>query len=323
MTKNSFFEKTVHFTRENIPFVFLIDFEKNKPQLYSFQEALENGIYVNIKGKCNFTKQYGTEIKPQITKQKFCKENYAKAFYFVQKEIHKGNSFLTNLTFPLKIDLDGSLESVFHQANAPYKLLVQDCFTVFSPECFIKIKEGKIYTYPMKGTIAIKAPNAKKRLLENRKEQYEHNTIVDLMRNDLSRIANNVTVSKFRYIEKINGTQGALYQTSSEIYGTLKKNWKNNLGELLYNLLPAGSISGAPKDKTVAIINAAEQEPRGYYTGIFGVYDGEELDSGIMIRYIEKTNSGYYFRSGGGITALSKEIEEYHEFRQKIFLPIV
>ena len=56
MTKNSFFEKTVHFTRENIPFVFLIDFEKNKPQLYSFQEALENGIYVNIKGKCNFTK---------------------------------------------------------------------------------------------------------------------------------------------------------------------------------------------------------------------------------------------------------------------------
>lgn len=85
MTKNSFFEKTVHFTRENIPFVFLIDFEKNKPQLYSFQEALENGIYVNIKGKCNFTKQYGTEIKPRITKQKFCKETYAKAFCFVQK----------------------------------------------------------------------------------------------------------------------------------------------------------------------------------------------------------------------------------------------
>ena len=95
------------------------------------------------------------------------------------------------------------------------------------------------------------------------------------------------------------------------------------MGELLFDLLPAGSISGAPKDKTVAIINAAEQEPRGYYTGVFGVYDGEELDSGIMIRYIEKNKSGYLFRSGGGITALSKEIEEYHEFRQKIFLPIV
>lgn len=323
MTKNTFFEKIVHFTAENIPFIFLIDFEKNKPQLFTFQEALENGIYVNIKGKGNFPKQHATEAKPRITKQSFPKEAYTKAFQTVHKEIHKGNSFLTNLTFPSKIDLEGSLESVFHQANAPYKLLFKNRFTVFSPECFIKIKEGKIYTYPMKGTIDVKKPHAKKRLMENRKEQYEHNTIVDLMRNDLSRIASNVTVSKFRYIEKINGTQGALYQTSSEICGKLKKNWKKNLGELLFDILPAGSISGAPKDKTVAIINAVEQEPRGYYTGVFGVYDGEELDSGIMIRYIEKTKSGYFFRSGGGITALSKEIEEYHEFRQKIFLPIV
>lgn len=270
MTKNSFFEKIVHFTAENIPFVFLIDFEKKKPQVFSFQEALENGIYVNIKGKSNFYKQHAPEAKPRITKQAFNKETYVKAFQTVHKEIHKGNSFLTNLTFPSKIDLEGSLESVFHQVNAPYKLLFKDRFTVFSPECFIKIKNGKIYTYPMKGTIDIKEPSAKQRLMENRKEQYEHNTIVDLMRNDLSRIANNVTVTKFRYIEKINGTQGALYQTSSEICGTLKKNWKNSLGELLFDLLPAGSISGAPKDKTVAIINAAEKEPRGYYTGIFG-----------------------------------------------------
>ena len=102
MTKNSFFEKIVHFTAENIPFIFLIDFEKNKPQLFSFQEALENGIYVNIKGKSNFPKQQATGAKPRITKQAFSKEAYAKAFQMVHKEIHKGNSFLTNLTFPSK-----------------------------------------------------------------------------------------------------------------------------------------------------------------------------------------------------------------------------
>ena len=79
MTKNSFFEKIVHFTAENIPFIFLIDFEKNKPQLFSFQEALENGIYVNIKGKGNFPKQQATGAKARITKQAFSKEAYAKA----------------------------------------------------------------------------------------------------------------------------------------------------------------------------------------------------------------------------------------------------
>ena len=72
MTKNSFFEKIVHFTAENIPFIFLIDFEKNKPQLFSFQEALENGIYVNIKGKGNFQRATKDMFEGYFQKQYDC-----------------------------------------------------------------------------------------------------------------------------------------------------------------------------------------------------------------------------------------------------------
>ena len=88
-------------------------------------------------------------------------------------------------------------------------------------------------------------------------------------------------------------------------------------------MLPAGSISGAPKEATRKIIQEAESEPRGYYTGVCGYYDGNELDSAVIIRYIENDENQYYFRSGGGITAYSDCEEEYKEVLEKIYLPIV
>jgi para-aminobenzoate synthetase component 1 len=89
----------------------------------------------------------------------------------------------------------------------------------------------------------------------------------------------------------------------------------------LFELLPAGSISGAPKEKTVEIIKQTETYKRGYYTGICGIFDGQNLDSGVMIRFIEKQGSQYYFKSGGGITVNSIAEEEYHEMIQKVYLP--
>ena len=87
-------------------------------------------------------------------------------------------------------------------------------------------------------------------------------------------------------------------------------------------MLPAGSISGAPKRSTVNTIRKAEKINRGYYTGVFGYYDGETLDSAVMIRYIENENGNYYFRSGGGITVNSNPEEEYQEVLDKIYLPL-
>ena len=91
---------------------------------------------------------------------------------------------------------------------------------------------------------------------------------------------------------------------------------------MLAKLLPAGSISGAPKVKTVEVIQQAEQGKRGYYTGVFGYFDGENLDSAVAIRYIEQINGQFWFRSGGGITAKSQLKEEYQELLEKVYVPI-
>ena len=154
------------------------------------------------------------------------------------------------------------------------------------------------------------------------KERCEHYTIVDLIRNDLNRIADRVRVERFRYVEKIATLRGEILQTSSEIAGDLRSGWRQELGDLLFSLLPAGSISGAPKPATLRLIRDAEQCPRGYYTGVFGYFDGHDLDSAVMIRYIECENGRFYFRSGGGITVHSDPQQEYDEVVTKIYLPI-
>lgn len=322
MTPTAFQNKIADLTARRTPFLFMVDFEKQFPQVYTWEEATQQGLYFSVNGISNVSEKPKGEINPQLTPYPIEKTRYAKAFRQVVQELQHGNSFLLNLTFPTEIELKASLLDIFHHAKATYKLHKKEEFTVFSPECFIKIKEGYMYTYPMKGTVDASLPNAQEQLHNNPKETFEHNTIVDLMRNDLSQIAKKVTVTQFRYTERLTTAQGDLLQTSSEIRGELRPNWRENLGELLLNLLPAGSVSGAPKAKTCAIIKANEQGPRGFYTGVFGVFDGEQLDSGVMIRYIEQKNGRTYFRSGGGITALSNETDEYAELLKKIYLPL-
>ena len=179
-----------------------------------------------------------------------------------------------------------------------------------------------IYSYPMKGTIDASLPDAEEQLMKNEKELWEHNTIVDLIRNDLSMVSKDVELTKFRYIDRIKTHKGELLQVSSEIRGRLAESWKANLGEILIKLLPAGSISGAPKQKTLELISEAEKMERGYFTGIFGIFDGKELDSGVMIRYIEQNKDGLQFRSGGGITGHSQMENEYQEMIDKVYVPI-
>ncbi|MCT8748940.1 aminodeoxychorismate synthase component I, partial [Glaesserella parasuis] len=247
---------------------------------------------------------------------------YKKAFDFVQQQIQIGNSYLLNLTQQTKIKTNYHLAQIFQQSKAKYKLLLDENFVCFSPECFIRIKENKIYSYPMKGTINANEEDAVNKLLNSEKEFTEHNTIVDLIRNDLALVSKYIQVTKYRYVEKVVTHRGAIYQTSSEICGELDENWQENIGTMLDKLLPAGSISGAPKVKTVEIIQQAEQQERGYYTGIFGYFDGENVESAVAIRYIEKQGDKYYFRSGGGITALSQLDDEYNEILEKVYVPI-
>ncbi|EQA01485.1 chorismate binding enzyme family protein [Glaesserella parasuis MN-H] len=305
-----------------LPFFFLIDFEKQKPLIYPLSEIEDKGLYFDFNGQQKFIQSLKTNenfeleiIPPNYTQ-------YKKAFDFVQQQIQIGNSYLLNLTQQTKIKTNYHLAQIFQQSKTKYKLLLDENFVCFSPECFIRIKENKIYSYPMKGTINANEEDAVNKLLNSEKEFTEHNTIVDLIRNDLALVSKYIQVTKYRYVEKVVTHRGAIYQTSSEICGELDENWQENIGTMLDKLLPAGSISGAPKVKTVEIIQQAEQQERGYYTGIFGYFDGENVESAVAIRYIEKQGDKYYFRSGGGITALSQLDDEYNEILEKVYVPI-
>ncbi|WP_288205263.1 aminodeoxychorismate synthase component I [uncultured Parabacteroides sp.] len=249
-------------------------------------------------------------------------EAYSRSFQTVSGHIHAGNSYLVNLTCATPVRTNLTLEEIFYFSRSTYKLWVKDRFVVFSPEIFVRLENGFIYSYPMKGTIDASLPNAREQILADKKEEAEHATIVDLIRNDLSQVASEVTVSRYRYVDELQTNKGRLLQVSSEIRGKLPDNWKGTLGDILFCLLPAGSITGAPKKKTMEIIEEAETYERGFYTGVMGYFDGNRLDSAVMIRFLEQEGNRLLFKSGGGITSQSDLQSEYNEMKQKVYVPI-
>lgn len=316
----SFIQKANCLGKQRQPFFFLIDFEQKKPQILSISALQEQGIKVNFP---HFSDTQERSKKPfQFQMMPMDLGRYQVAFEQVKYEIQQGNSYLLNLTFPTEIKTNYSLLDIFNSTTAKYKWYLPNQFVCFSPECFVKMVDNKIYSYPMKGTINANEEQAVEKLMNSTKEFSEHNTIVDLIRNDLSLVAKNIQVTKYRYIEKVETHRGIIYQTSSEICGELAEGWQDNIGTILSKLLPAGSISGAPKVKTVEIIRQVEKLERGYYTGVFGYFDGMQLDSAVAIRYIEQKEGKYFFRSGGGITFLSHLNEEYNEIFEKVYVPI-
>lgn len=249
--------------------------------------------------------------------------DYKRAFEKVQHHLHRGDSFLTNLTFSVPVSTNLTLRQIYHFARAPYKLLWDNYFVCFSPEPFVEISEGMIRTFPMKGTIDGTGLQAEQRLMDNVKEKAEHATIVDLLRNDLSQVATRVQVLRYRYVEEIQTHRGALLQTSSEIVGQLPENYLSHLGDILFPLLPAGSITGAPKQATMQSIAKAETYERGFYTGVMGHFDGTSLQSAVMIRFIEQQQDGsLLFKAGGGITTRSDVESEYQELLDKVYAPV-
>ncbi|MCK9336856.1 MAG: aminodeoxychorismate synthase component I [Arcobacteraceae bacterium] len=301
--------------KNKTPFLVVISFDKSEIDIIPNPYNNEN-IQFCIDGeeKSLVVKKFDY-IKPIDFKE------YKVQFDKIIQHIKDGNTYLINLTAPTKIQTNFSLNEIYDNSSAKFKLYYKDKFVCFSPERFIKICGNKIYTYPMKGTIDASVKDAKNKLLNNPKELAEHTMVVDLLRNDLSIVSSNVRVTNFRYIDKISAGEKQLYQISSEIVGDMEENWYENIGSILDELLPAGSITGAPKRSTVRIIQDVEEYDRGFFTGVFGYFDGISFDSGVMIRFLQKNDDGnMVYKSGGGITLDSNVSQEYEELISKVYL---
>ncbi len=305
------------------PFACITRFTGDRAVVFALDD-IPAGIYFDAPLASHLPPGLACTAAADLTARPHPMADYRERFDRAMAELRYGNSYLLNLTAATPVECTLSLRDVFLRSEARYRLLVEEEWVCFSPEIFVEIDAaGTIRSHPMKGTIDAATPDAAAVILADDKERHEHNTIVDLIRNDLSTIATDVRVERFRYLQSVHTLRGELLQVSSEITGQLDGDWRSRLGEILFSLLPAGSVSGAPKEKTVEAIRAIEDDDRGFYTGVFGLFDGERFDAGVLIRFIERREEGsLHYRSGGGITHASDCDKEYRELLDKIYLPM-
>lgn len=330
-----FFHNLTQLSKEGKRFFFLINYPMTEAMLFDL-ELMESDPLVREgspsmafdfgSAKFDTALEKGPTPRPNpkpLIKHPESIEQYGHRFQVVQDALRAGEISLINLTLATPIECELSLDEIFQNSKAKYRVLVRDHFVCFSPERFVHInKTGVISSHPMKGTISTSIPNAAQVIMNDPKEIAEHTDMVESMKIELARVGQNVSVPRFRYLDEIHTERGGLLQVSSEVKAELPHDWKEHLGEILQQLLPAGSIAGIPKAKALQIIEQAEHHERGYYSGISGYFNGEELDTSVMIRFIEQQADGsLIFHSGGGVTINSICEREYNEVLQKIYLP--
>jgi len=301
-------------TKNGTPFLVISDFEADKLLVYTIDELQHEDIEFSMSPSI-------TSSPTPLLKYPISFESYKKGFDKIIEHIKKGETYLLNYTCTTPIETPLTLKEIYTKAHAKFKLRYKNEFVCFSPERFIQIQENTISTYPMKGTIDANIEDAEATVLADEKELAEHIMVVDLLRNDLGIVAKEIKVKKFRYVEKLETGSKTLLQVSSHITGTLHNTWRNNFGMLFKKLLPAGSITGTPKRSTVRIIKEIEDHQRGFFTGVFGYFDGHNFESAVMIRFIEKHDDKLIYKSGGGITLESSCAKEYQEMLDKIYIP--
>jgi len=254
-------------------------------------------------------------IRPNISQREYA-EKIKKIKYYLEQ----GLTYQVNFTFKERFDFKGDVVNLYSDLRksqpTPYSALINtntDKILSLSPELFFRIDKNKIIARPMKGTIKRGETEkedfqSKTDLKKSKKVRAENLMIVDLLRNDLGRISKLVWAPKLFDIEK----HPTLYQMTSTIEGKLKKNL--SLKEVFSSLFPCGSVTGAPKIKTIQIIKKLEKEPRGIYTGAIGYISpkGKSCFS-VAIRTVQiKKNKGE-LGIGGGIVYDSKAKAEYEE----------
>lgn len=258
-----------------------------------------------------------SEFKPLFDKEAYC--NMVEA---AKKYIYEGDIFQVVLSNRLEADFEGSLYDTYRVLRStnpsPYMFYLSgDEIEIAgaSPETLVKLSDGVLHTFPLAGT----RPRGKTKeedmsleaaLLSDEKELAEHNMLVDLGRNDLGKISKfgTVEVEKYMSIER--------YSHVMHIGSTVRGEIRDDEDALsaVDAVLPAGTLSGAPKIRACEIINELENNKRGVYGGAIGYIDfSGNLDTCIAIRIAFKKDGRVFVRSGAGIVADSVPENEYQE----------
>jgi para-aminobenzoate synthetase len=253
---------------------------------------------------------------------------YRAAFETVQEQLHAGNSYEVNLTY--RVDVHSDLDPVtaylrLRELNpAPYAGFLQhhgSWLLSSSPERYATIDRHRtIVTKPIKGTTprggsAEEDEALRDRLASDPKFRAENLMIVDLLRNDLGMVCEpgSVEVPVLMDVES--------YESVHQLVSTVRGRLRDEVSTVgaLRALFPAGSMTGAPKLRTMEVIRSVESTPRGVYAGAFGWVSGDgRADLGVVIRSLTTDGSGRWrLGTGGGITVRSQVDEEYAESRWK------
>jgi anthranilate synthase component 1 len=257
----------------------------------------------------------------------FDKERYCAMVESAKRYIHEGDIFQAVLSNRLEADIEGSLFDTYRILRkinpSPYMFYFSsDDIEIAgaSPETLVKLQNGDLFTFPLAGTRPRgKTPEEDKalerELLADPKELAEHNMLVDLGRNDLGRISefSSVKVEKYLAIERFSHVM--------HIGSTVRSKIRDDKTALdaVDAVLPAGTLSGAPKIRACEIINELENNKRGIYGGAIGYIDfSGNMDTCIAIRIAFKKNGKVFVRSGAGIVADSVPENEYQECNNKM-----
>jgi len=250
------------------------------------------------------------------------KDEYIKNINKVKNYISDGDTYQVNYTVKGKFNIKGDINSLFmnliFNQSASYSAFINtgtDFILSISPELFFKTGKNVIISQPMKGTIrrGINLKNdrlSKNTLLNSEKDKAENVMIVDLIRNDIGRISefNSVEVSKLFEIVKLE----SVYQMVSDVTGQMRG---DKIGDIFKNIFPCGSITGAPKIRTMEIISELEKEERNIYTGAIGMIHDESAVFNVPIRTIciDKNSLEGEIGIGSGVVWDSDPESEYNE----------
>jgi len=284
---------------------------------------LENIKKIIKTGSCS-------QIPPAKTngefKSLFTKEQYCQMVKNAKNHIKEGDIFQVVLSNRFEADFEGSIFDTYRVLRtinpSPYMFYFSGSnleIAGASPETLVKLRDGKLFTYPLAGTrkrgeTEDEDAALEKELLRDEKELAEHNMLVDLGRNDLGKISKFGTVKVENYMSILRFSH--VMHIGSTVTGDIRED-KTGL-DAINAVLPAGTLSGAPKIRAMQIINEQEQNKRSIYGGAVGYLDFTgNMDTCIAIRIVYKRNNKVYVRSGAGIVADSDPESEYQECLNK------